>query len=225
MEARFRADYPGEFVILNTTWSGGKRTQQREWIENPIVNQHISGRAICIGSRDSILDDYPRGIDHTILERHRGGLLGSLKLQTYGTGTIAEDMRLDFTVELDSTKLYALKESKYHEDNVIYTSAKNCISNPGEFYLVPQKPNLSLPALPIYIAAFDGHKEIFLLGYSKETFHESNGWMEDVNVIFETYPGVRFWLVGEPTIMPERWLERSNVNTLSYKDFRCYADV
>jgi hypothetical protein len=34
MQARFRADYPGEFVVLNTTWSGGRQRQQREWIEN-----------------------------------------------------------------------------------------------------------------------------------------------------------------------------------------------
>jgi hypothetical protein len=37
MEARFRADYPGEFVIVNTVWEGGKRTEQREWIANPDV--------------------------------------------------------------------------------------------------------------------------------------------------------------------------------------------
>ena len=168
MQARFRADYPGEFVVINTVWEGGKRTQQREWIANPIENQHISGRAACIGSRDSRSSSL--GFDYRILQRHRGGLLGSLKLQTYGTGLIAEDMRLDFAVEVDSAQLQPIIDSKYYEDNVVYTTARNCIQNPGDFYLIPQSPKLLMPALPVYLAAFDGHKEIFLLGYSRYYF-------------------------------------------------------
>ena len=50
MEARYREDYPGEFVILESKWSQGKKTEKREWIENPIQNQHLSGRAACISS-------------------------------------------------------------------------------------------------------------------------------------------------------------------------------
>ena len=79
MEARFRVDYAGEFVITGSTWGSGKKTETREWIANPIENQHISGRAACIGSA------FDQGtFDYTRLQRHRGGLLGSKKLQTYG---------------------------------------------------------------------------------------------------------------------------------------------
>jgi hypothetical protein len=83
MDARYRTDYLGEFVILETRWSGGKKSETREWINNPITNHHLSGRAACIGSTlDQIHFDYTR------LQRHRGGLLGSKKLQTYGTGAL-----------------------------------------------------------------------------------------------------------------------------------------
>jgi hypothetical protein len=225
MEARFRADYPGEFVVVNTVWEHGKRTEQREWIANPIENQHISGRAVCIGSRDSKNDGYPRGLDYTILQRHRGGLLGSLKVQTYGVGTIAEDMRLDFAVDVDSDQLQKLIESKYYEDNVVYTTARNCIQNPGDFYLIPQAPRLLMPALPVYLAAFDGHREIFLLGYSKQMHFDNERWFDNVNEVFQAYLGVKFYLVGEPTIMPDSWLECANVNTMSYQDFISYCDV
>lgn len=225
MEARFRADYPGEFVLVNSTWSGGKHTQQREWIPNPIENQHISGRATCIGSRDSLQNPFPWGIDYRILQRHRGGLLGTLKLQNYGTGTIAQDMRLDFTVELDTGILNTLIENKYYENNVVYTTAKNCINNPGDFYLIPLNPKLLLPALPIYLAAFDGHQEIFLLGYSKEMVYENSRWFDDVKKVFDAYSGVKFYLVGESTQMPESWLESANVITMTYRDFIGYADV
>jgi len=225
MEARFRADYPGEFVVVNTVWEGGKRIEQREWIANPIENQHISGRAACIGSQDSLQSTYPLGFDYTRLQRHRGGLLGSLKLQTYGTGIIAEDMRLDFSVDVDPEQLQKLIDNKYYEDNVVYTTARNCINNPGDFYLIPQNPRLLMPALPVYLAAFDGHKEIFLIGYSKQMLFDHPRWFDDVKQVFDAYSGVKFWLIGESSIMPDSWLECSNVNTMSYRDFVAYCDV
>ena len=75
IEERYRADYDGEFVILETKWSGGKKEQTREWVPNPIENQHISGRATCILSNiDQFRYDYRK------LENHRGGLLGGKKI-------------------------------------------------------------------------------------------------------------------------------------------------
>jgi hypothetical protein len=76
---QYRSDYEGEFVITESRWSGGKKTQNREWVPNPIKNQHISGRAACIAS-----DVDKERFDYTRLQRHKGGLLGSKKLQTYG---------------------------------------------------------------------------------------------------------------------------------------------
>ena len=109
-----RADYDGEFIISHTRWSNGKKEQHREWIANPIQNQHISGRAACIGSDvDKCFFDYTR------LQRHRGGLLASKKLQTYGIGAIALEMRLDFTVDSQSENLKPLIENNYYEDNEI----------------------------------------------------------------------------------------------------------
>ena len=225
MEARFRADYPGEFVVVNTVWENGKCTEQREWIANPIENQHISGRAVCIGSRDSKLDGFPRGLDYTILQRHRGGLLGTLKVQTYGVGMIAEDMRLDFAVDIDPLQLQKLIELDYYENNVVYTTARNCIDHPGDFYLIPQSPRLLMPALPVYLAAFDGHKEIFLLGYSTQMVFDNHRWFDDVCRVFSAYAGIQFYLVGEPTIMPDSWLECANVKTMPYRDFIGYCDI
>ena len=77
MEARYRTDYAGEFVILESKWAGGKKEETREWIPNPIENHHLSGRAAVIGSN---IDKWQ--FDYTRLQRHRGGLLGSKKLQT-----------------------------------------------------------------------------------------------------------------------------------------------
>ena len=220
MEARYRQDYAGEFVILETQWLNGKRTEKREWIANPITNTHISGRAACIGS------NFDREhFDYTILQRHRGGLLGSKKLQTYGVGSIAKEMRLDFAVESNSNQLQELIDLKYQENNILYTTARNCIANPGEFYLIPQKPHLVDIAQILYLAAFDGHQEIFMLGYNKETPVESLNWISQVTEVINAYSGIKFHLVGEKTNMPDVWLDEPNVICLSQRDFIGYCDV
>lgn len=220
MQARYRSDYPGEFVVLETRWSGGKKEETREWVANPIENQHISGRAACIVS-----DINKERFDYTILERHRGGLLGSKKLQTYGIGPIALEMRLDFTVETNSNLLNQLKESKYSENNIVYTTARNCIAMPGEFYLIPHSPRLLDPSQILYLAAFDGHQEVFLIGYNTETPIQHPTWQEQVCEVMNSYPGTLFYFVGEPTNMFDIWLDCNNARTLTYRDFIGYCDV
>jgi hypothetical protein len=220
MQARYRVDYAGEFVILESRWNAGKKEESREWIPNPIENHHLSGRAACIGS------DVDRWrFDYTRLQRHRGGLLGSKKLQTYGTGTIAQEMRLDFAIETNGNNLTSILETGYQRDNIVYTTGRNCISYPGEFYLIPYKPRLIDMTLAVYLAAFDGHREVFLLGYNDETDGDSLNWESQLAEVFVAYAGVKFYLVGESTRMPDIWVECFNVETMTYPEFISYCDV
>jgi hypothetical protein len=220
MEARYRKDYPGEFVITESKWSGGKKHEKREWIANPIINQHLSGRAVAIGSSDDIAR-----LDYRVLATHRGGLLGSLKVQTYGTAEIATQMRLDFTVDTDFNKLMPLVESKYTEKNIVYTTAKNCTKKPGEFYLIPQHPHMCPEVLPIYLAAFDGHNEVYLIGYSKEMTAGHDNWVKQITDVIKAYAGTMFIMVGNEFNMPDEWLSCSNTKTLTNRDFVTYCDV
>ena len=220
MQARYRTDYAGEFVILETRWGAGKKEEAREWIPNPIDNHHLSGRAACIGS------DIDRWrFDYTRLQRHRGGLLGSKKLQTYGTGLIAQEMRLDFAVETNNNNLTKILDTAYQRDNIVYTTGRNCISHPGEFYLIPHKPRLIDMTLAVYLAAFDGHQEIFLLGYTDETPGDALNWQAQLAEVFVAYPGVKFYLVGETTRMPDAWVQCFNVEVIDYPYFISYCDV
>ena len=220
MQARYRQDYAGEFVIIETLWKKGKKFERREWIANPIQNQHISGRAVCIGSNTDKTQ-----FDYTRLQRHRGGLLGSQKVQTYGVGNISQEMRLDFAVESDRIKLAQILATKYQENNIVYTTPKNCIVYPGEFYLIPQTPRLLDVALLLYLAAFDGHKEIFLLGYNNETPVQSQTWFNQIREVMDAYAGVKFYLVGEKTNMPDVWMEAANSVDITYRDFIGYCDI
>jgi hypothetical protein len=220
MQARYRSDYPGEFVVLETKWSGGRKQQSREWIANPIENHHISGRAACIGSS---LDAHR--FDYTRLQRHRGGLLGSKKLQTYGPGIIADSMRLDFAVETKEQNLLKFIESKYSENNVVYTTARNCINHPGNFYLIPFNPRLLDISTIIYLAAFDGHKEIFLLGYNKDLSPDRPMWHLEITSLLNAYAGTKFYFVGESTNMYDAWLDCANAESMTYREFISYCDV
>jgi len=220
IQEKYRADYEGEFVITESKWSGGKKTQNREWVANPIDNPHISGRAACIGSDvDQYLFDYTR------LQRHRGGLLSSKKLQTYGTGHIAKQMRLDFAVDINKNTLAELIDVGYTKDNVVYATTRSCLLNPGEFYLIPYNTTMSLEALVLWLAAFDGHKEIFAIGYTNETPGSTSEWIEHVNSVITAFSSTRFVLVGEESNIPRVWRERANVSCLSFRDFVTYCDV
>jgi len=220
MDARYRRDYMGEFVILETRWSGSKKTEKREWVANPIENRHLSGMAACIAS-ETDQDDFRC----QILETHNGGLLASRTLQTYGTAKIAQIMRLDFAVDIDLTNIEPLIENGYIDDNIVYTTARNCILKPGIFYLIPLNPHLSAEALPLYLAAFDGHKEIYMIGYNKESPNTRDDWIQQVASVIRAYSGTKFIMVGNKDNMPEEWLALPNTDNFTYRHFISYCDV
>ena len=219
--ARYRKDYTGEFIITKSKWAGGKKEQTREWVPNPIENHHISGRAACIGSDvDFEYFDYRR------LQKHRGGLLGSKKLQTYGTGNIASQMRLDFTVETQPDILGSILEKNLHKDNIVYTSPRQCLQHPGSFYFVPYNPVLLKEVLLMYLAAFDGHQEIFLLGYTNQIDAGSTAFEHQVSQIIQAYSSTKFYVVAAfQHHIPQSWLVHSNVQVFNYRQFIGYCDV
>lgn len=218
-QARYRQDYDGEFVIVETRWAAGKKEQTREWVANPIENQHISGRATCILSN---IDQFR--FDYRKLENHRGGLLGSKKLQNYGTGHTARDMRLDFTVETDPVELSAIIESKYQEKNIVYTTTRQCLTHPGEFYLIPYNPNMCIEALVVYLAAFDGHKEVFILGANKTMSASNSAWLEQISRVIGIYRSTQFIAVGNSGTIPNIWYNSSNFKSMDYQEFISYCD-
>lgn len=218
-QERYRQDYNGEFVITETRWSAGKKEQTREWVPNPVENQHISGRATCIISDiDQFRYDYRK------LENHRGGLLGSKKLQNYGTGHVARKMRLDFTVETDSIELAKIIERNYQEKNIVYTTTRQCLIYPGEFYLIPYNPNMCIEALVVYLAAFDGHKEVFIIGANNDMSASNSDWIRQISRIIELYKSTNFIAVGNSSTIPNLWQKSSNFKTVDYREFLSYCD-
>ena len=149
MEERYRSDYEGEFIVTKSVIRGGKKIQDKEWIENPIQNQHISGRAVCIADGES-RSKFPI---HR-LQNHQGGLLGKLRIQSYGTGRVADEIICNFYVTRDQKMLENLIEKEYTVNTVCYTSTTNCLRYPGEFYLTPYKTLGSDQLLAIHNLTF-----------------------------------------------------------------------
>lgn len=224
MEERYRSDYEGEFIITKSVIRGGKKIQDKEWIANPIENQHISGRAVCIANGES-RSDFPI---HR-LENHKGGLLGKLRIQTYGTGRVADEIACNFYISRDTTVLERLIEKEYAGHTVCYTSTTNCLAYPGEFYLVPYKTLGSDELLAAWIACFDGHKEIFFVGYD---FNGDIAKTTEITELMNSYPGTKFYRISKGAKRdqtdkqtPEDWKWRSNFSEMSYVEWISYCDV
>lgn len=220
MQALYRRDYDGEFVVLSCSIVNGKSTFQREWIPNAIENHHISGRAAVIGSRaDQELFDFRR------LVRHKGGLLAKKRLQTYGTGNLWKEMQFDFFVTTDANVINEIDINGYYNRCTVYSGSSQCLAHPGKLYLIPYAPSMDNLAVALYLAAFDGHQEIFLLGYNNDTVGNTSNWMHNITTVMKTYHSTQFIVVGVQSNHPAEWRSLDNVRSMDYRKWISYCDV
>jgi hypothetical protein len=77
----------------------------------------------------------------------------------------------------------------------------------------------------MYLAAFDGHQEIFMLGYHRDTEAGHPGWINQVCDVMRSYPGTQFTFAGVPSNVPDVWLDLPNARAINYPDFIGYCDI
>lgn len=220
--ARYRQHYDGEFIITDTKYSGGMKIQNREFIANQVSNEHISGRAAVIGQDISVRDDVVKR-----LENHKGGLLSSKKLQTYGCEGAWKKIRLDFYVGNDPKELSDLVDKNIPQNTVVYSTTRNCLRFPEQLYPIPYAVRLAPGAQAAYIAAFDGHKEVFILGVDgmcPPSVVDPRS-LSDMIHVFRAYSSTKFILVTDGAKPPEGWRNFANVDTWDYRKFITYCDV
>lgn len=222
MEQRFRDQYDGEQVVVDTVWRGGRKLQSKEFLRNPIVNQHISGRAVVIGDDETVRADVVK-----LLENHKGGLLGQKKLQTYGCDGVWKKIRLDFCVEYRTDELREMVEKDYATNTAVYSTIRNCLAFPEKFYTVPYGVRLQPTASAAYLAAFDGHKEVFLVGtdgINPHTVFDTQVY-KDLLQVFQAYTSTKFYLVTDGAKPNDEWRSCPNVEVWSYRQFIIHCDV
>lgn len=223
IQERYRSDYLGEFVILKTRLESGKKVQDREWVPNPVENNHVSGRA-------AVLTDTVKSncFKETNIEKHAGGHLGKHKLQTYGNEKSWKNLKLDFAVINDIDQLDQIINNEYQETTAVYTSSTNCIRRPGEFYLLPYNPKMPSMAASIYLAAFDEHNEIFICGtdgYGPENY-PSEKVINSVSHVICCYKNTMFYFIlNKEKSLPEQWRKFKNVKIMNHRKFVSYCDL
>ena len=245
LERWYRSSYAGENVVTNLVHQNSMWNISNQWVSNAVVNNQISNKACVIGNGISRKDFLlPAVINHF------GGLLGRNKLQTYGCNALYRDHTPDFlVVSGDSSGIVAeVANSGYCTNNVVYAAASHVQAYPGKFYLIPQDPAWNAGSVAAYLAAFDGHTTVYLLGFDGQDTktHNYNIYAGTphyqgatnakaapdflditMKIIFDTYPNVDFVRVMPQSSfsIPEAWKYCTNLRQLSFREFILDADL
>lgn len=219
----YRSTYAGESIVTELNLSDNQWEPVTEFVPNSVFNTHVTTQAIAIGNGPSRL-----GFDLGHIARHRGGLLAKDKLQSYGCNYLYQEFTPDFLVAVDKEKVNTIAESGYCDDHIVYTNAQYLMEYPGKFYLTPQNPAFDAGSLAAYLACFDGHSKVFLLGFDGYSDSaEDTFWVKTLLAIMETYSAVEFVRVC-PTakyICTAELQRRTNFRQISFRDFVLEADI
>lgn len=243
LSRNYRTDYTGEDIIVERKHEGRVWHETTETVPNMITNNQISNRAVIIGNGPSRLDFNLNNL------KKPQGLLGATTVQTYGCNALYRDFTPDFLVVSGNNGIVSeIANSPFVKDNIVYTNNIHLLEHPGKFYLIPYDPYADAGTTAAYIAAFDGHKRIYLIGFDGHDFagHNSNvyadtngydakwdfeidneKWINNRVQVCNVYNDVDFvWVTpyGKNTV-PEKlkWVE--NHRQISFRDFVIECDL
>ena len=225
IEQKFRAAYTGEDVTTKLTFADGKQVPETEWVANNVFNNYVTSQAVVLGNGETAY--YQNGRLLQLIKKHKGGLLAANKLQTYGTNETWRTIDCDFLVAISDENVKPIVDSGYCENKIVYTNADLVLKYPGKMYLIPQNPPWNSGALAAYIAAFDGHDKIFLLGFEADHGQEKPFWVKSAKIVFDTYPQCEFVYITRTNYgrIPLEWASCENMRHISIQDFIEEADI
>lgn len=238
----YRNNYAGENIISQLTLSGGEWNPTTEYVPNSVTNTHTTSQAVAVGNGESRL-----GFNLALIQHHHAGMYGADSLQSYACNAAYRDFTPDFLIATGDDIVEEIANSGYCENNIVYTSADKLLKYPNKFYLIPQNIQNDAGSIAAYMACFDGHKKVFLLGYDhydmtgpyNNVYKNTNGYLTDTDTdngeyfvkclrqVIETYSDVDFVRV---TPTNSYWLHSHlepllNLRQISYNDFAIEADL
>lgn len=243
LSKKYRKDYTGEDIIVERHLEDKKWWDQTETIPNMITNNQISNRAVIIGNGPSRLEF---NLQHL---KKPQGLLGATTAQTYGCNALYRDFTPDFLISTGNNGIVTeIASSNYVNNNIVYSNAIHLLEHPGKFYLIPYDPYADAGTTAAYIAAFDGHTRIYLLGFdgydlpghNNNIYADTNGydlkWQFEVEgdklinsriQLFNTYSDVDFvWVTSYgKSKVPEKLKWCSNHRQISFRDLVLECDL
>lgn len=238
----YRSNYGGENVVTSLTYENADWTAVTDYVPNAVFNAHTTTQAIAIGNGESRL-----GFDLRHIANHKAGFGGADRLQSYGCNALYRDFAPDFLVAVGDKIAEEIALSVYPGEHIVYAHGQHVINYPGKFYLIPQNVSYDAGALAVYMACFDGHKKVFMLGYDSydvygpvnNVYKDTNGyppstekqsdafWTGTLLSVMTTYDDVEF-----VRIMPERtwWIPPAidalpNFRQINFRDFVLEADI
>lgn len=228
----YRKNYIGEFVVYKTLLEDGKYQETREWIPSKLQNTNHAGTAVVLGNGLS------RNICRLdLLSRHKMQR-PELRLQTYGCNAVFRDFDPDFLVVTDDTIASELS-SVEHLSALAFSTPEIMMNHANKFHLIPNGVRMNAGAVATYLACFDGHKRIYLLGFDNQTssaklnniyagtdeLSDHSGWDRNMFMIFRAYPDTEFIRVSSVGPTPASWSRCLNYRQISYRQFVVEVDL
>lgn len=192
LNKKYRRGYVGEDIIVERNLDGGTWKTTTETVLNRVTNRQISNTAIVIGNGVNRL-----GFNINELKKS-SGLLGARTVQTYGCNALYRDFAPDFLVAVGNNGIVKeIADSGYADNHIVYSSAIHLLEHPSKFYLIPHDVYADAGTTAAYIAAFDEHKTIYLLGFDGQ---EPGNWNNNV------YAGTRGYDATTADIDHSEWV-------------------
>jgi hypothetical protein len=238
----YRSNYAGETIVTTMTLSNSEWTPETEYIANSVFNTFTTTQAIAIANGESRAN-----FDLRFISGHKAGLGGENSLQSYGCNALYRNFAPDFLVATGDDIVEEIAKSTYPSEHIVYANAPYLLDYPGKFYLIPQNIHWDAGSLAVYLACFDGHKKIFMMGYDgydmagkvNNIYKNTNGylpesehqnhdiWIKALHIIMTTYSDVEFIRIvpAKTYSVPESLSGLVNFRQIDYRDFVLEADI
>ena len=238
----YRDSYGGENVVTSLTYTDTEWVAVTDYVPNAVFNTHSTAQAIAIGNGES-----RSTFDLQHIANHKAGLGGADRLQSYGCNALYRDFAPDFLIVVGEEIAKEVALSDYPSTNLVYAHGEHVIEYPGKFYLIPQNISYDAGAIAAYMACFDGHKKVFLMGYDgyekvsavNNIYKDTNGypvtgteqnqafWTKSLKVVMTTYDDVEFIRVMPMSSYwcPPDWESLPNFRQIGFRDFVLEADI
>lgn len=238
----YRANYTGENITVESRQERMQWQYNTEWVPSAVFNRQRSKVATVIGNGNSRKD-----FNLNFVVNHIGGPLGASSMQTYGCNALYRDKETTFMVANSKEMCDEIAASGYCDNHIVYTNSANLPNYPGKFYLIPQNIIADAGTIAAYLACFDGHEKVYLLGfdgwagdgYNNNMYAGTAGyppvdfnvteefWVASMLKVMTTYNEVEFVRVM-PTAnwrCPIAWKELSNFRQIDYGKFYIEAGL
>lgn len=239
---RYRKDYRGEDIVTQRTYQNNLWTAITEYVPNNVTNNQISNCAVVIGNGLSRLQ-----FDVGHMLNVKSGLLGADTLQSYACNLFYKDYSPDFLICSEQVIAENLVASGYSAKHIVYSHADTLLLFPKQFYLIPYDPYTDAGTTAMYIACFDGHKKIYMLGFDGQSDENLNQnvyagypgyastntkvsdakWIIDRAHLFDVYDDVDFvWVTAQGRLpIPDVWKSKTNLRQINFRSFVLEANL